>query len=89
MGPSVVFGDRSAPHPLEGIHTKDHNKKVSKVLKENNSYINADLKNVEMKLEKVSKHYEKNKQDKRSMRDRDRLAAKVRKTKQYLKIPLK
>lgn len=70
----------------EGIHTKEYNKKISKVLKEKGEYINPDLKNIGEKLEKIRKHYEKNKQDKRSMRERDRIAAKLRKTKKYHKI---
>lgn len=73
----------------EGIHTKNHSKKVSKVLKDNNLHINADLKNIEAKLERVVKHYEKNKQDKRAMREKDRIAAQLRKTKTYLKIESK
>jgi len=70
----------------QGIHTKEYDKKISKVLKEKGKYINPDLKNIEEKLEKIRKHYEKNKQDKRSMRDRDVTAAKLRKIKKYHKL---
>lgn len=70
----------------QGIHTKEYDKKISKILKEKGKYINPDLKNVEEKLEKIKKHYDKNKQDKRSMRDRDRTAAKLRKIKKYHKL---
>ena len=70
----------------QGIHTKEYDKKISKVLKEKGKYINPDLKNIEEKLEKIKKHYDKNKQDKRSMRDRDRTAAKLRKIKKYHKL---
>jgi|TARA_B100000315_G_scaffold160720_1_gene149152 ribosomal protein S15P/S13E len=73
----------------QGIHTKENSKKVSKVLKENGDYVIPDLKNIEEKLEKIKKHYEENKQDKRAMRERDRTAAKLRKLKKYLKISLK
>ncbi len=70
----------------QGIHTKEYDKKISKVLKEKGKYINPDLKNIEEKLEKIKKHYDRNKQDKRSMRDRDRTAAKLRKIKKYHKL---
>jgi len=67
----------------EGVHPKEHNKKISKVLKENNKYINPDLKNIEEKLNKIIKHYEKNKQDKKSMREKDRVFAQLRIAKAY------
>lgn len=70
----------------QGIHTKEYDKKISKILKEKGEYINPDLKNIEEKLENIRKHYDKNKQDKRSMRDRDRIAAKLRKVKKYHKL---
>jgi len=70
----------------EGIHSSNYNKKISVILKEKEIYDNPDLKNVEKKLEEIKKHYEKNKQDKRAMRERDRIAAKVRKLKKYFKI---
>jgi ribosomal protein S15P/S13E len=73
----------------EGIHSKEYSKKISKILKENESYVNPDLKNVEDKLRKIRKHYEDNKQDKRSMRERDRIASQLRKLKKYFKISLK
>ncbi|MBA7632316.1 hypothetical protein ES703_39859 [subsurface metagenome] len=63
------------------IHPKEYNKKISKIL--GNKNINPDLKNVEEKLEKVKKHYEKNKQDKRAMREKDRIFAQLRKLKKY------
>lgn len=69
----------------EGIHPKEHNKKISKILKEKDSYTNPDLKNVEAKLEKVKAHYEKNKQDKRAKREKDRIFSQVRKLKKYFK----
>lgn len=70
----------------QGIHTKEYDKKISKVLKEKGKYINPDLKNIEEKLERIKKHYDKNKQDKRAMRDRDGTAAKLRKIKKYHKL---
>ena len=70
---------------LEGIHPKEHGKKISKILREKSSYVSPDLKNVEVKLEKIKKHFEKNKQDKRAMRDRERTFSKLRKLKKYYK----
>lgn len=65
------------------IHPKEYNKKISKILKD--KYINPDLKNIEDKLERIKKHYEKNKQDKRAMREKDRVFAQLRKLKEYFK----
>jgi ribosomal protein S15P/S13E len=73
----------------QNIHPKEFNKKISKILKEKNIYQNPDLKNVEKKLEKIKIHYEKNKQDKRAMREKDRVFSQIRKIKKYLKIPIK
>jgi len=67
----------------ENIHPKEYTKKISKILKEKNIYVNSDLKNVEGKLERIKKHQEKNKQDKRAMREKDRVLAQVRKLKKY------
>jgi len=67
----------------QGIHSKDFNKKISQILKEKNLYKNPDLKNVEGKLEKIKKHYGKNKQDKRSMREKERIFSMLRKLKMY------
>ena len=69
----------------QSIHTQEHNQKISEILKKNNLYVNSDLKNVETKLERVKKHYEKNKQDKRAKREKDRIFSQVRKIKRYLK----
>jgi ribosomal protein S15P/S13E len=68
----------------QGIHPKEYDKKISKILKD--KYIIPDLKNVEEKLERVKKHYEKNKQDKKAMRENDRIFAQFRKLKNYFKI---
>lgn len=70
----------------EGIHSKDYDKKISKILKENNKYLNPDLKNVEVKLEAIKKHYEKNKQDKRAKREKDRVFSQLRTLKKYFGI---
>lgn len=59
---------------------------MSKIFKEKNKYVNPDIKNIEEKLEKIKKHYEKHKQDKRAMREKDRIFAKLRKIKKYHKV---
>jgi len=73
----------------QGIHPKEYSKKISKILKEKDKYINPDLKNVQEKLEKIQKHKEKNKQDKRAMREKDRVFAQLRKLKKYFKVAIK
>ena len=67
----------------EGIHPAEYDKRISKILKENKSYINPDLKNVEDKLNRIQTHFNKNKQDKKSMREKDRVFAQLRKLKEY------
>ena len=69
----------------QGIHPKEH-KKISKVLKENNLYQIPDLKNAEAKLERLTSHREKNMQDKRAMREREKIISLLRKHKQYHKL---
>jgi ribosomal protein S15P/S13E len=69
----------------QGIHSKEYDKKISKIL--GNHYKNPDIINVNQKLEKIKKHYEKNPQDKRAMREKDRVFSQIRKMKKYLKIP--
>jgi ribosomal protein S15P/S13E len=73
----------------EGIHPKEYNKKISKILKEKNIYTNPDIKSTEEKLERVQKHYDKNKQDKRAKREKDRVFAQLRKLKKYFGIPVR
>jgi ribosomal protein S15P/S13E len=73
----------------QGIHTKDYNKKVSKILKENNSYGEPELKNIQNKLDRIEAHVKKNKQDKRAVREKSRVFSQRRKIKKYLKMPLK
>ena len=67
----------------QGIHPKEYNRKISKIL--GDKYVNPDLKNIEKKLDRIKKHYEKNKQDKRAMREKDRVFAQSRKLKKYFK----
>lgn len=66
-----------------GIHPKEYNKKISKILKD--KYISPDLKNTEKKLEKIEEHLRKNKQDKKAKRERSRVFSQIRKIKKYLK----
>ena len=73
----------------QGIHPKEYKKKISKILKEKGKYTNPDLKNVEEKLRRIQEHKEKNKQDKRAMREKDRVFAQVRKLKKYFKVAIK
>ena len=69
------------------IHPKEYTKKISRILKDKKIYINPDLKNIEAKVEKIKKHFEKNKQDKRAKREKDRVFSQLRKLKIYFGIP--
>ena len=71
----------------EGIHPSEYKGKISEIL--GDKFINPDLKNVETKLERIKTHYENNKQDKRSKREKDRVYSQLRKLKKYFNIPLK
>ncbi len=66
----------------EGIHPKDFSKKISGILR--GKYISPDLKNIQEKLEKVKSHFEKNRKDRRAMRDKERISAKLRRLNKYL-----
>lgn len=68
----------------QGIHSKEFKNKISQIL--GNKYINPDLKNVEKKLENLKSHCEKNKQDKRAIREKNRIFAQLKKLKEYFKI---
>jgi len=67
----------------EGIHPSEYEKKISKILKEKDLYVSPDLKNVSTKLENLEKHYKDNKQDKRALKDRERIFGRLRKLKAY------
>ncbi len=58
----------------------------SKILKEKNKHTIPDVANIEKKLERIKNHYEKNRQDKRAMREKERIASKLRRIKKYHKI---
>jgi ribosomal protein S15P/S13E len=66
----------------ERIHPKEYSKKISKIL--GKEYASPDLKNVETKLERIQNHFKTNKQDKRAMREKDRVFSQLRKIKKYL-----
>ncbi len=70
----------------EGIHPKEHGKKISQILKQKEKYINPDLKNISEKLEKIKAHFEKNHQDKRAMREKDRVFSQLRILKKYHEV---
>lgn len=69
----------------EGIHPAEQGKKISKILKEKNMYTNPDTKNVKEKLDRITAHYSKNKQDRRSMREKDRMLSHYKKLEEYHK----
>jgi ribosomal protein S15P/S13E len=69
-----------------GTHPSNFKVKISQILKQNNLYIQPDLKNVEAKLEAIKAHKEKNPQDKRAKREKDRVFSQLRKLKIYHKL---
>ena len=70
----------------EGVHSKEFSRKISAILKEKDLYANPDMKNVEEKLENLRKHFAKNKQDKRAMREVTRIHSQLRSLKKYHKV---
>ncbi len=66
----------------QGIHPQEFKKKISQVL--GSKYISPDMKNIGEKLDKIEKHYGKNKKDKRAMRDKEKVSARLRRLKKYL-----
>jgi len=67
----------------QNIHPKEYKKKISQIL--GDKYIIPDIKNIETKLKRVKKHSEKNKKDKKAMREKGRIAAQLRRAKKYFK----
>ncbi len=65
----------------EGIHSKEFGQKISKIL--GSKYTSPDLKNIQVKLEKIQKHYATNKKDRRAMREQVRVAAQLQRLKKY------
>ncbi len=70
---------------LQGNHPMEY-KKISKILKEKGIYTSPEVKNLQKKLERITRHKEKNIQDKRAMRERERVFSLLRKQKAYHKI---
>ncbi|MDD5700243.1 MAG: hypothetical protein PHH00_03600 [Candidatus Nanoarchaeia archaeon] len=69
----------------ENIHPKEHGKKISKILQEKGLYVNPDIKNIEATLSNLERHYNANKQDKRALKDKERIHGKFRKLEKYFK----
>jgi|SRR3989344_3219840 len=67
----------------QGIHPKEFSKKMSRILKDKNLYKNPDVINIGAKLEKLKAHHDKNKHDRRAMRDKERISSQLRKLKIY------
>ena len=67
----------------QNIHSKDYKKKISKIL--GDDYEIPDLKNVETKLKNITTHSEKNRGDKRAIREKDRIGSQLRKLKKYFR----
>jgi ribosomal protein S15P/S13E len=73
----------------QGIHPKDYSKKISAVLKEKGKYVDPDIKNIEEKLERLKKQQKTNPQDKRAMREKDRVFSQLSKLKKHFKVAIK
>jgi len=69
----------------QGIHPKEH-AKISKILKSKSLYQAPELKNIEEKLKRVTLQMEKNIQDKRAMREKERIFSLLRKSRAYHQI---
>lgn len=69
----------------QGIHPKEH-AKISRILKSKSLYQAPELKNIEEKLKRVTVQMEKNIQDKRAMREKERIFSLLRKNKEYHQI---
>ncbi len=69
----------------QGIHPQEHSIKISRILKQNNVYVQPDIKNIQAKLKKIVEHFAKNPQDKKSKREKDRVFSQLRKVNIYHK----
>ncbi len=69
----------------QGIHPKEYGK-ISKILKAKNLYQVPEIQNLKKRVEAVSAHSEKNRQDKRAIREKERLIALLKRQKEYHKI---
>lgn len=68
----------------DGIYSAEFGKKISEIM--GDKYSPPDLLNIHNKLEKIKKHIEKNKQDKRAIREKDRIYSQLRNLKRYFKV---
>ena len=68
--------------------TKIYGIKIGQVLKQENLYKNPDLLNLEKKESSIQEHIKRNNQDKRSKRALGITKAKLKKTREYLKIKI-
>lgn len=66
----------------QGIHPKEYNKKISQIL--GSKYVNPDLQNISKKLERIKVHTEKNHNDKRAIREKERVSAQLKRLNNYL-----
>jgi len=69
----------------QGIHPKEYGK-ISRILKEKGLYHVSEIKNIQEKLDRITTHKEKHIQDKRAMRERERVFSLLRKQKKYHKL---
>ena len=69
----------------EGIHPKEHGK-ISRILKEKGLYHPPEIKNIKEKLDRVTAHKEKHIQDKRAMREHERIFSLLKRQKKYHNI---
>ena len=67
----------------EGIHPSEYGIKISKVLRKHGLYSSPDLKNIQIKLDNLDKHFQTNKQDKKAKKDREKIYGNFRKLKGY------
>lgn len=67
----------------QDIHPAEYDKKIGRVLKENEMFRDPTLKGLEEKFERVDNHSKKNRQDKRAKIEKTRLFARVRRLKKY------
>ena len=68
----------------QGIHSKEFGKKISVLM--GDKYSPPDVLNIQKNLDGILKHIEKNKQDKRAVREKDRVFSQLKKIKQYFKM---
>ena len=68
----------------EGIHSKEFEKKISEIM--GSKYSPPDLLNIQKKLENINRHIEKNRHDKRAIREKDRIFSQLRKMKKYFQL---